>query len=54
MFILVIIVLSVQDVVTKDIPDHSIAAGNPAKVIKTGISLVNGKIVNPDQIVGVE
>ena len=24
-------------VVTKDIPDHCIAAGNPAKVIKTNI-----------------
>lgn len=47
-------VIGAGSVVTKDVPDHCIAAGNPAKVIKTGISLVNGKIVYPDEIVGVE
>lgn len=33
-------------VVTKDIPDNSIAVGNPAKVIKSGIKIHNGQIVN--------
>lgn len=31
-------------VVTKDIPDNSIAVGNPAKIIKTGIKVRNGQI----------
>lgn len=31
-------------VVTKNIPPHSIAVGNPAKVIKENISVVNGQI----------
>lgn len=38
-------VIGAGSVVTKDIPDHSIAAGNPAKVIREGISVINGKIV---------
>ena len=33
-------------VVTKDVPSHSIAVGNPAKVIKTNVSVYNGKILN--------
>ena len=33
-------------VVTKDIPDNCIAVGNPAKVIKTGIKVYNGQIIN--------
>lgn len=36
-------------VVTKDVPDHSIVAGNPAKVIKTGISINGSKIIYPDK-----
>lgn len=39
-------VIGAGSVVTKDIPDHSIAAGNPAKVIREGISVINGKIVD--------
>lgn len=26
-------------VVTKDVPDHSIVAGNPAKIIRTGVMM---------------
>lgn len=33
-------------VVTKDIPNNSIAVGNPAKVVKTGIKVHNGKIID--------
>lgn len=32
-------------IVTKNIPEHVIAVGNPAKVIREGISVCNGKIV---------
>jgi acetyltransferase-like isoleucine patch superfamily enzyme len=35
-------IIGAGSVVTKDIPAHSIAAGNPAKVIKTGIKLERG------------
>ena len=31
------VVIGIASVVTKDIPDNCIAAGNPAKVIRTGI-----------------
>lgn len=31
-------------VVTKDIPSNSIAVGNPAKIIKTNISVYNGQL----------
>lgn len=33
-------------IVVKDIPSNSIAVGNPAKVIKNGISVKNGQIQN--------
>ena len=33
-------------VVTKDVPSHTIVAGNPARVIKTGIKVTDrGQIV---------
>jgi sugar O-acyltransferase (sialic acid O-acetyltransferase NeuD family) len=32
-------------VVTRDVPDHSMVFGNPARIIKTGISGYNGKSV---------
>ena len=39
------VVIGGGSVVTKDIPSHSIAVGNPAKVIKTGVSVYDGKIL---------
>ena len=32
-------IVGAGSVVTKDVPDHSIAAGNPAKVVRTGIRM---------------
>ena len=40
------VVIGAGSVVTKDVPDHCIVAGNPAKVIRTGISFINGVIEN--------
>ena len=41
------VIIGSGSVVTKDIPDNCIAAGNPAKVIKTGITLGPlGRIIN--------
>ena len=40
------VVIGGGSVVTKDIPDNCIAVGNPAKVIKTGVQVHNGKIIN--------
>lgn len=34
-------------VVTKDVPDHCIAAGNPARIIKEGITIEGAKIIYP-------
>lgn len=32
--------------VTKDLPDNCIAVGNPAKIIRTGITVKDGKIID--------
>ena len=34
-------------VVTKDVPANSVVVGNPAKIVKTGVIVVKGKIVDP-------
>ena len=39
------VVIGGGSVATKNIPSNSIAVGNPAKVIKEGISVKNGQIV---------
>lgn len=39
------VVIGSGSVVTKDIPSNCIAAGNPAKIIKTDIRVHNGKIL---------
>ena len=41
------VVVGAGSVVTKYVPDHYVAVGNPAKVQKTGIEISNlGQIVN--------
>ncbi|MDE6021224.1 MAG: acyltransferase [Ruminococcus sp.] len=40
------VVVGGGSIVTKDIPDNCVAVGNPAKIIKTGVKVSNGKIVN--------
>ena len=44
-------VVAAYSVVTKNAPPHCIVAGNPAKIIKTGVFVRNGKIVEPGQSV---
>ena len=39
-------IVGAGSVVTKDVPDHCIVAGNPAKVIRTGVTVERGEIVN--------
>ena len=34
-------------VVTKDVPANSVVVGNPARIVKTGVIVVKGKIVDP-------
>lgn len=41
-------VIGAGSIVTKDIPDNCMAVGNPAKIIRTGIKVKNGKILNRD------
>lgn len=38
------VVVGAGSVVTKDVPDHCVVAGNPAKVIREGISVQDCKI----------
>lgn len=41
------VIVGAGSVVTKDVPDHSVVAGNPAKVIRTGVILNNNcQIIN--------
>ena len=47
-------VVAACSVVTKNIPSHCIVAGNPARVIKTGIIVKNGKIVEPGRSIKIE
>ena len=39
------VVIGGGSVVTKDIPAHCIAAGNPAKIIKEGIKVCSGQML---------
>jgi len=40
-------VIAAGAVVTKDVPSHSLVAGNPAKILKTGVEVSDlGQIVN--------
>lgn len=37
-------------VVTKDIPDNSVAVGNPAKIVKNNIRVSDGKIIKNETV----
>jgi acetyltransferase-like isoleucine patch superfamily enzyme len=39
-------VVAAGAVVTKDVPPHSIVAGNPAKIVREGVLVERGKIIN--------
>ena len=39
------VIVGAGSVVTKDVPDHCVVAGNPAKVIKTGINLYDAVLI---------
>ena len=39
------VVIGAGSVVTKDVPDRCVVAGNPAKVIREGITVQDCKIV---------
>ncbi len=39
------VVVGAGSVVTKDVPDHCVVAGNPAKIIREGIVVEHNKIV---------
>ena len=34
-------------VVTKDVPPNSVVVGNPAQIVKTGVVIVKGRVVDP-------
>ena len=38
-------IVGLGSIVTKDVPSHCIVAGNPAKIIRTGIRVEKGKII---------
>ena len=40
------VVVGSGSIVTKDVPDNCMVAGNPAKIIKSGVEVRNGRIVN--------
>ena len=38
------VVVGAGSIVSKDVPSNSIVAGHPAKILKTGIVIKNGRI----------
>ena len=45
-------IVAAGGVISKDVPPNSIVAGNPAKIIKTGVVVVNRKIVEKGVKIG--
>ncbi len=48
------VIVAAGSVVTKDVPSHSIVAGNPAKVIKTGIETTNYGMLTEEYLLAQE
>lgn len=40
------VVVGGGSIVTKDVPDHCMVAGNPARIIKQGVEVKDGRIIN--------
>ncbi len=40
------VVVGGGSIVTKDVPDHCMVAGNPARIIKRGVKVKNGRILD--------
>ena len=41
------VVIGAGTIVTKSIPDNCVVVGNPGRIVKTGVKVRNGKIIEP-------
>ena len=43
------VIVAAGGVISKDVPPNSVVAGNPGRIVKTGVVLVNGRIIEKGQ-----